>query len=1192
MTSGIIPPVQFTQEIRLAVVMYGGSSLAIYMNGVAQELLQWVRATAPAPTPGTPGAAPTDEGKAFLKTGDLSGGGRVYRKLGQMLIRGEQPDLKIEDDSRAPIRSRFMIDILSGTSAGGINAVFLAKALANDQDITNLKRLWVEKGDIGVLLNDNLGESDVNLGKQDPPRSILNSRRMYYELLDALEGMDRESVKKQAGNDTASEPFNSPYVEELDLFTTATDIYGRVIRLSLADRIVTERRHLNTFHFSYSTEQANGKKQNDFTREYNPFLSFAARCTSAHPAPFEPMMLSEIDDTIETYEAYRQAQPLRRADNELWQSFYEQYLQPVRENSKSSGVPPPEVRKRLVDKFLNRPFSDGGVLDNSPFTFAIDKLQFRHSSLPVDRKLIYVEPVPEHPEEQSAATQKPDALKNALLSLSTIPRYQTIREDLERLLDRNRLVERVGHIIRGIEKDELERLRKKNARREQIKTADAGRREVLEREDQLDRPLTATEFGSMDIGTMIGRMGSAWGGYQRLRVAEASDELALIISRAAGFDEDSAELEAIRQLVRTWRRQNYSAYGLGKRGVFDDDSTDAGAGKKSTENKFLYQYDLKWRLRRLKFVLKKADEISCFDEHTEDILGFTQGPASDYQLFCKSIGDERIKTEKEFRQVIRDIKGKLNEVLKRLYVERGELLSLFKSNAPESEKINPLTASIAKVKITPKELLSIVKPFSASDQENRAVEILKKKGGAFDVFLKDLEPKLTGLLKRASEEVLDKSGAQEKGILRLPASPPSPLTPEYIACATLRYYYDNFDRYDMISHPILYATNVGEEPDVVDVFRISPEDAPSLVQQKEKQRRKLAGTSLGNFGAFFDRGFRVNDILWGRLDCAERLITAMLATASPTPELEKKRLALIREAQNSIIAEELGSADKEALRAMLGSAIAGLRTEEEKKNFRDELSSVMKSSRVDTLAQRYVLGCIEDAEPLESFDRNFVPDNVLTPAVLVRSAARASKIVGKMLEGIAEQNRIDKKRVVWITRLAQLFWGLVEVAVPGSVPNLIFYHWRKLLYLFEFLLVLFGTILVKPRMQEFGLLTFAITVAVHMAVLLLGDVMAGKSWWLKVIKAFFIALVLMSVVLSIVFLTALLGANSWLKHLAEFKESFEALPSNQLNSKTLVYAGLVAVVGLFFFASIGRDLREWLSGSMRYWKRKAARMSE
>jgi hypothetical protein len=35
------------QEIRFAVVLYGGVSLAVYINGVARELFSLVRATAP-----------------------------------------------------------------------------------------------------------------------------------------------------------------------------------------------------------------------------------------------------------------------------------------------------------------------------------------------------------------------------------------------------------------------------------------------------------------------------------------------------------------------------------------------------------------------------------------------------------------------------------------------------------------------------------------------------------------------------------------------------------------------------------------------------------------------------------------------------------------------------------------------------------------------------------------------------------------------------------------------------------------------------------------------------------------------------------------------------------------------------------------------------------------------------------------
>ncbi|HEV2762449.1 MAG TPA: hypothetical protein VGV38_05580, partial [Pyrinomonadaceae bacterium] len=74
------PEVALTQEVRFAVVMYGGVSLAIYMNGVAQEMLRLVRATAP---------AERDSRRLKLKNSELTGTEAVYRKLGQMLRRGE-----------------------------------------------------------------------------------------------------------------------------------------------------------------------------------------------------------------------------------------------------------------------------------------------------------------------------------------------------------------------------------------------------------------------------------------------------------------------------------------------------------------------------------------------------------------------------------------------------------------------------------------------------------------------------------------------------------------------------------------------------------------------------------------------------------------------------------------------------------------------------------------------------------------------------------------------------------------------------------------------------------------------------------------------------------------------------------------------------------------------------------------------
>jgi hypothetical protein len=114
------------REIRFAVVIYGGVSLAIYINGVVQEMLHMVRSTSPL-------------------VEKLEGSEQVYRKLaclvgdpqsssakavstesGNAGLRPRSQTADVDDTFRP--RSRFIVDILSGTSAGGINAIFLAGA--------------------------------------------------------------------------------------------------------------------------------------------------------------------------------------------------------------------------------------------------------------------------------------------------------------------------------------------------------------------------------------------------------------------------------------------------------------------------------------------------------------------------------------------------------------------------------------------------------------------------------------------------------------------------------------------------------------------------------------------------------------------------------------------------------------------------------------------------------------------------------------------------------------------------------------------------------------------------------------------------------------------------------------------------------------------------------------------------------
>src|SRR5207237_6478978 len=92
------------REVRFAVVMYGGVSLAIYINGVAQEMLNMVRATAPK----SADSNSSDSDKALIGQNDpeLLGTASVYRKLGQYL--GDRAKLeqaaKADRDDKTPQR--------------------------------------------------------------------------------------------------------------------------------------------------------------------------------------------------------------------------------------------------------------------------------------------------------------------------------------------------------------------------------------------------------------------------------------------------------------------------------------------------------------------------------------------------------------------------------------------------------------------------------------------------------------------------------------------------------------------------------------------------------------------------------------------------------------------------------------------------------------------------------------------------------------------------------------------------------------------------------------------------------------------------------------------------------------------------------------------------------------------------------
>jgi len=436
----------FEQEVRFALVLYGGASLAIYIHGVTQEFFHLVRST-----------AVDAQGNLIVGDAELSGTERVYRQL------ASSPD--------GTLRTRFLVDIASGTSAGGINAIFLGKAFANGQTLEQISRLWLDQADVSDLLN-----------RDAIPRSLLSSQTMYTRLLDALAGMESGS--------------SAPLQPEMDLFITATDIQGLELPIQLADKTVFEKRHKNVFHLRF------GDGENHFALDKNPFLAFAARATSAFPFAFEPASLGDVEA----------------------QSFFPDY----------------------GSDCAARCFGDGGYLDNKPFTHAIQALSQRSTDLPVTRKLMYVEPSPDD-QESNRPLAAPNFLRNAMDALVTLPRDETIREDLQRVIERNHLIERVDEITSHVDEDVGEFIGRAGGAAYQRRT----------------------------LAEEIHDRGPGYAGYHRLKVRAVTDDLATMLGQPSC-------------VIDAWRRAHYSEQ-----------------DPEHSESLFLLEFDLGYRERRIQFVLRK-----------------------------------------------------------------------------------------------------------------------------------------------------------------------------------------------------------------------------------------------------------------------------------------------------------------------------------------------------------------------------------------------------------------------------------------------------------------------------------------------------------------------------------------------------------------------------------------------------------
>ena len=1087
----------YVAEARFGVVMYGGVSLAVYINGVSHEIFEMCCAT---PLPGVRIGRTSANGTSdiYERLSWLAGDPALVEKYYQALQArppGNDEDVWKPPAARAS-RVRFVVDAIAGTSAGGINGVFLAKALVNGEQFGALRDLWIREGDIGRLLNDK--QSWEGLPPQiaaaaGEPRSLLNSDRMYLQLLYALLAM-KSLLPECAPSD------RSPLIEDLDLVLTTTDLRGTPIQLQLFDKVVSERRHKQRFALKYRGETL---CKSDFAPDRLPFLAFVARCTSSFPFAFEPMTLSRVSALVSdcTENALRD---------------YDRYFDTF------------EPRMIARGEHLGLPFSDGGTLDNKPFSYVTEVLSKRFGDPPSRRKLLYIEPDPEWLDvtHDSRRGLDPDAVSTALDALFTIPMYETIREDLNTVLARNRRIERVEGLVHQAEA---------------AIEADAAQRGNPFAKVRLDDRGQVPAWQSLTEDAMVTYFGRAVLPYRQLRVYDVTDRLAEQLAAAWGQETGGDRFQALRGLVRQWREAGFS-------------QRPEDADRCKPFNEFLYRFDFDYRVRRLGFILRRIDRLRALlrlplltkneSQSLDDTLRQSltrhwiaisnSNKAEEPDQATRDRADLALGyLKRALRKVYRDMQAWRDGALA-LQDERKNVPSQLDATLDEVLKVLPSTHELTPVERVAVQLRALADNAQVKKLQSRVANAMAALGieeqDDSDVAMK---------LPRGNAHRLTTEVWQLLGRPRLKASGQPPVAsldvgdardfdiridPEALSTLNsisgkwvlhlLGETFLMFDQFDQTRFPMYYGTDTGE-PAQVDVVRISPIDAVGLLTERpdmKAEERKLAGTGLAHFGAFLEERWRRNDAMWGRLDGAERLITALLPPLTiAAREVHKELLSI---AQRRILRETLVQSNRAELTSLLMNALADVPGT----GIAARLQALLDLLRPDRASERKVLA--EFLAPLldESKLQKHLRDNHrlnLEPDAesALNNVARAVTVVGKVLEGVSESSATGTKAARWIARGGSVLNALVTISVPKSLRQL---WWsRSLMAIYSLLGVLLAISLIfgSPDLRTASISASLVVGVAHIATLVFRDRMRGRHVALRVLIG--VALLAMAVLIAL-----------------------------------------------------------------------------
>jgi patatin-related protein len=562
------------KELRLALVCFGGISLAIYMHGASKEILKLVRASRTLHSITDRARRTNAQPEDFIPTDDAEYDTEaVYFDLLREI--GRHVELRV------------IVDVIAGASAGGINGVMLARALAHDLPVAHLRDMWLASGDVGELLAKSrrahrwskpfmspfvwaLALSGYSRAIRDPEvrdrLSLFVRSRWFKPPLDGSKMSDLMFTALDRMGDPADNGRSLlPTGLGLDLFVTVTDFYGYQQLVQIHDPpVIREREHRHVLHFGYRRFPS-GDETSDFLRDNVAALAFAARATSAYPGAFPPAQIREIDALI----AARGHSWPRRSQ------FVDDNFRPYHR----AGLDPQATS-----------FIDGSVLNNKPFAEALDAVRSRPAYRQVDRRLVYIDPDPVQP-SPPAGGRVPGFFTTLKGALSDLPRNEPIAAELESVARFNERVRKLRAIVDSA-RPEIARL--------VMGLPEARIDGELQSSDIAAWREAANEHATRDAGF-------AYQGYVRRKLDSVQSYAARLIASICALRERSLEACAIEEIVAAWARRR----GI----VYRDEQGGARSARRCATGdappwiEFLHAFDVDFRKRRLVFLIQGQNRL-------------------------------------------------------------------------------------------------------------------------------------------------------------------------------------------------------------------------------------------------------------------------------------------------------------------------------------------------------------------------------------------------------------------------------------------------------------------------------------------------------------------------------------------------------------------------------------------------------